>query len=78
MIEALKQWLERLQQKSELVEQRLELNQSLESIGADFMLNEANQRKLELYESHLDNQFYKALHELQKLQAFNLQKRQCS
>jgi hypothetical protein len=78
LIEALKQWLERLQQKSELVEQRLELNQSLESIGADFMLNEANQRKLELYESHLDNQFYKALHELQKLQAFNLQKRQCS
>lgn len=78
LVEALKQWLEMLQQKSEMVEHRLELNQSLESIGIDFILNEANQSKLERYESHLDNQFYKALHELQKLQAFNLQKRQYS
>jgi hypothetical protein len=78
LMDALKEWLETLQKKSELVEERFELSQRLESIGEDFMLNEANQSKLERYEGYLDNQFYKALHELQKLQAFNLQKRQYS
>ena len=62
----------------EIRQQRQALEESLASIGLDLLPNEGNLARIQRYEAYLDNQFYKALHELQKLQAFFIQKKKAT
>lgn len=64
-----------LKTRLEIRQQRQALAASLTSVGLDLLPNENNLDRIQRYEAYLDNQFYKALHELQKLQAFFIQKK---
>lgn len=75
LCETLEERLEYLKNQLEMKNQRQSLSLTLASVGLDLLPNETNLAKIQRYEAYVDNQFYKALHELQKLQAFFVQKK---
>lgn len=75
IIEIIQERAEVLKTKLALKQQRQALKDSLASIGLDLLPNDENLTRIQRYEAYLDNQFYKALHELQKLQVFLVQKK---
>jgi len=73
--EILQERREALTAQLEIKRQRQILVEDLASVGLDLLPNENNLVKIQRYEAYLDNLFYKALHELQRLQGFLVQKK---
>ncbi len=55
-----------------------ECRKQIKLAGMNLFLNETDSQKIQRYETHLDNQYYKALSELQKLQVFLIKKKEAT
>lgn len=76
LLEILQKRLKYVQNKLDDFNNWLNTEKEMQLMKLDIIPNETNHQKIERYEAYLDNQFHKTLQELQKLQAFFLQKQQ--